>query len=98
MLVVAAVQVDDRLVETGLNVLGVELGRLLKVQESLLVVTPFESNETQVVPDESALWIQLRSLMQRGLGKLEFPHFIVGQRQSVIGNHRVGNVLTCNPK
>ena len=95
LLVVAAVQVDDRLVQAGLHVLGVELGSLLKVQESLLVVTSFEGNETQVVPDESALGIEIRGLLQRGLGKFVLPHFIVGEGQSVIGNYRVGYVLTC---
>src|SRR5215831_16660142 len=95
LLVVAAIQVDDRFVQAGLNVLRVEFGSLLKVQERLLVVSSFKGNETQVVPDESAFRVEIRGLLESGLGKFELPHFIVGEGQSVIGNDRVGYVLTC---
>src|SRR5262249_4052392 len=83
---------DGGLVQARLQVLRIELRCLLKVQESLLVVTSIERDEAQVVPDERALRVQIRGLAEGRFRKIQLAHFIVGETQSVISNDCSRNV------
>jgi hypothetical protein len=96
--VVSAVHEDDRFVQARFNVLRVQLGCLLEVQEGLLISSARKRHETQVVPDKCALSVEGQRLAQRRLGQLPLLHFIVNQSERVVRQNSLGDVFSCLAK
>jgi len=96
--VVAAIEIDDGLVQTRLHVFRIQLRRLFGVQEGLLIVASIERDEAQVVPDERTLCVEIRRLLERGLRKIPACHFIVGKAQGVISNDGLRDVFAAHGK